>query len=201
MKAVDEPRSLDAYRERLLEGLAQSIREKGLQQTQITDIVRNARTSRRTFYECFEDKTSCFLELIDKSNLAVLAAMRAAIDPSAPWVRQVSQAIDSYIGSLAGDAVLSATVSRELPTLGARGAALQRVCIQRAAQALIDVAGSAQMAREGVRPISREMALLLVGGITELIVDANLRGEDLRAVAPVATAAILAVLDPAQPLR
>lgn len=197
--AVDASSSREAYRLRLLAGLAQSIREKGLQRTQITDIVRNARTSRRTFYECFADKAACFLELIDESNLAVLAAMQEAIDPESPWTEQVAQAIDSYVGSLAGDAVLSATVSRELPTLGAEGAALQQVCIGRAAQVIVELTRSPQLAREGIRPISREMALLLVGGITELIVDTNLRGGDLRAIAPVAKAAIVAVLDPSRP--
>lgn len=198
MTAVGETSSRDAYRVRLLTGLAESIRQRGLQRTQISDIVRNARTSRRTFYECFADKAACFLQLIDASNLAVLAEMQAAIDPDAPWREQVAQAIDSYVDSLAGDAVLSATVSRELPTLGAEGAALQQVCMDRAAQVIVDLTGSEQLAREGVRPISREMALLLVGGITELIVDTNLRGGDLRAIAPVAKAAVVAVLDPSR---
>jgi len=42
---------------RLLEGLAAAIREKGLARTQVGDIVRHARASRRTFYNHFPDKT------------------------------------------------------------------------------------------------------------------------------------------------
>ena len=38
-----------AQHARLMEGLAASIREKGLAQTQVSDIVRHAHASRRTF--------------------------------------------------------------------------------------------------------------------------------------------------------
>src|SRR5690242_4043853 len=89
-------------RTRLLEGLARSLREKGLQRTQISDIVRNARTSRRTFYECFPDKESAFVELIRAASVAVLASVEAAIDPEAPWEEQVEVAIDAYLTALAG---------------------------------------------------------------------------------------------------
>src|SRR3954468_2438457 len=51
----DEESRADAerFRRRLLDALAASIAEKGYQNTTIADIVRGARTSRRTFYENF----------------------------------------------------------------------------------------------------------------------------------------------------
>ena len=49
-------------RERLLDGLAASITEVGYRTTTVADIVRRARTSRRTFYEHFSDKEQAFLE-------------------------------------------------------------------------------------------------------------------------------------------
>ena len=58
-KAADPPAATPDradFRRRLLAGLEQSIQEVGLQQTQIGDIVRNARTSNRTFDQCFADK-------------------------------------------------------------------------------------------------------------------------------------------------
>src|SRR5947209_3547108 len=121
--AVPDTRSEN--RTRLLEGLAASLREKGLQRTQITDIVRHARTSRRTFYECFEDKESAFVELIRQSSNGVMELVEMETDESAPWDAQVDRAVDVYLGALAEDPALTATVSRELPTLGERGAALQ----------------------------------------------------------------------------
>src|SRR5436305_11993297 len=122
------------FRARLLAGLAESVREKGLQGTQISDIVRHARTSRRTFYECFADKESCFVELVEAANAAILDEVRVAVDPAASWEEQADQAIDSYLEALARNPSLTVTVSRELPTLGARGAELLHESIERYAQ-------------------------------------------------------------------
>src|SRR3954470_7205738 len=118
MSTVQRPKT--DFRERLLAGLAESIREKGLQGTQISDIVRHARTSRRTFYECFADKESCFVELVEAANAAILVEVRASVDPAASWEAQVDQAIESYLEAMARNPSLTVTISRELPTLGAR---------------------------------------------------------------------------------
>src|SRR3954471_24217793 len=135
MPAVEQrPPEKVGFRARLLEGLAASIREKGLQRTQISDIVRHARTSRRTFYECFADKESCFVELVEVANRAILEEVRVAVDPHAAWAAQVDQAIDSYLEALAREPSLTVTISRELPTLGTRGAELLHDSIERYAQ-------------------------------------------------------------------
>jgi AcrR family transcriptional regulator len=49
------------FRRRLLEGLAESITERGYRDTTIADIVRHARTSKRTFYQEFSSKEECFI--------------------------------------------------------------------------------------------------------------------------------------------
>ncbi|MFI5067448.1 MAG: TetR family transcriptional regulator, partial [Streptosporangiales bacterium] len=41
------------FRRRLLAGLAEAIRERGFRESTVADVVRHARTSRRTFYEHF----------------------------------------------------------------------------------------------------------------------------------------------------
>ena len=51
----------DPFRLRLLEGLAASIGERGYRATTVADIVRHARTSKRTFYDQFASKEQCFL--------------------------------------------------------------------------------------------------------------------------------------------
>jgi AcrR family transcriptional regulator len=48
------------FRRRLLDGLAESIVAIGYRNTTVADIVRRARTSRRTFYEHFDGKEECF---------------------------------------------------------------------------------------------------------------------------------------------
>jgi AcrR family transcriptional regulator len=190
------PTTAERFRRRLLDALAQSIRERGLGGTSIADIVRIARTSRRTFYECFPDKESCFLELIEHSNVAILAQMTAAIDRAAPWPVQVDQAIDSYLDALTRDPALSLTVSRELPTLGARGAAVQHDGIERAAHLVVALCRSVELGEAGVEPLTLEEAVMLVGGIAELTHRARLRGDDPRDAGPAARRVVKAVLAP-----
>lgn len=48
-------------RERLIAGLATAVAEKGYRAVTITDVTKQARVSRRVFYENFEGKEECFL--------------------------------------------------------------------------------------------------------------------------------------------
>ncbi len=48
-------------RERLIAGLATAVAEKGYRAVTITDITKQARVSRRVFYENFEGKEECFV--------------------------------------------------------------------------------------------------------------------------------------------
>jgi AcrR family transcriptional regulator len=152
--------------------VAQSVREKGLQHTQIADVVRHAHTSRRTFYECFADKESAFVELIRESSIAILGLVEAAVDPQAPWEEQIDSALDAYFTALSGDPALVATVSRELPTLGERGAALQHEGVERFAQLVVRLTRGPGMRRAGVRAVTLEEAAMLMGGVAELVVRA-----------------------------
>src|ERR1700757_5512229 len=107
-----------------MDGLSASIREKGLAQTQVTDIVRHAHASRRTFYNHFADKEACFVELTQVLSQMLLEAVDGAIDCAAPLSTQIDQAIDTYVDLLAGDPGLTATFSS--PSLGDRVVIAQR---------------------------------------------------------------------------
>ena len=181
---------------RLLEGLAQSLREKGLQRTQIADIVRHARTSRRTFYECFPDKESAFVELIRESSNSIMELVEIETDADAPWDQQVDRAIDVYLGALGEDPALTATVSRELPTLGERGAALQHEGIDRFAHLVVRISSRPAMRRAGIEPVSLDTAVMLIGGVAELIARATHQGTPLMAIGVTAKAVIKAVIAP-----
>jgi AcrR family transcriptional regulator len=183
-------------RRRLLDGLAESLREKGLQGTQIGDIVRHARTSKRTFYECFPDKESAFVELIREWSVGILANVEIAIDAQAPWAEQVDQAIDTYVGALTDDPMVTMTVSRDLPTLGARGAALQREGIDRFAALMVRITRRPEAKSEGIKPVSDTAAVMLIGGIAELLARASQDGTPLSDVAETAKTVIKAAIGP-----
>jgi len=191
---ISQSPTRDPHRDRLLAGLAESIREKGLAGTQITDIVRHARASRRTFYQSFDDKEACFVELAEGLTTAALAEVEAAIDTAGPWPTQIDQAIDCYLGILAADPAMTVTFSSELPTLGRRGVGIQRCAIERFAELLVRVVGSDTMRRAGVADVSIDKAVMLVGGLHEMVVRALDRGEPVADLAPVAKDVVKAVL-------
>jgi AcrR family transcriptional regulator len=187
------------HRGRLLEGLAQSVREKGLQHTQIADVVRHAHTSRRTFYECFADKESAFVELIRESSIAIRGLVEAAVDPQAPWEEQIDGALDAYFAALSGDPALVATVSRELPTLGERGAALQHEGVERFAQLVVRLTREPAMRSAGVRSVTLEEAAMLMGGVAELVARAVHEDRPLAEAAGTAKTVIKAAIGPRSP--
>lgn len=184
------------YRGRLFAGLADALREKGLKHTQIGDIVRHARTSRRTFYEVFPDKQAAFVELIRASRMAILSRVQESIDREAPWDRQIEQAIDAYLGALSSDPALAATISRELPALGERGAALQHEGIDVFANLFVELSSDARMRRDGVLPVPFDAAVMLIGGILELAHRAIQNGTPLTAVGDTAKTMIKTVVAP-----
>lgn len=194
MSAIEPPPVQRQHRERLLAALAACIRERGLRATQITDIVRAAHTSRRTFYECFADKESCFVELVREATTQLLADIEASVDPAAPWASQIDQAIDTYLSVLARDPAVIATISRELPALGLRGAAVQRENIERYAELVLRLAQSGRRLGAGVGDPSLPKAVMLVGGLNELVIHAVEHGQGLDGVAVVAKDVFKAVL-------
>ena len=110
------------FRRRLLDGLAASIEEHGYRDTTVADIVRHARTSKRTFYDHFPTKEQCFFDLLTANNVELVDTLRAAVDPSAPWRDQVRQAVSAYVGTIEASPAITLSWIRELPALGAAAA-------------------------------------------------------------------------------
>ncbi len=71
----------DPFRDRLLDGLAASIGERGYRDTTVADIVRHARTSKRTFYEQFASKEECLIELLRSNNEDLIANIQGGRRP------------------------------------------------------------------------------------------------------------------------
>jgi AcrR family transcriptional regulator len=182
----------EAQHARLLEGLAASIREKGLAHTQVTDIVRHARASRRTFYKHFPDKDACFVELARRLSVVVQGHVRDAIDPDADWETQVGMAIGAYLEILASDPAMTLTFSSA--SLGPTIVRAQRDGIEEYAVLVQDIVASEAFSRAGIPPISLERAYMLVSGLHQTVVRAVERSEDLMRLAPEFRAVFTAAL-------
>jgi AcrR family transcriptional regulator len=171
----------EAQHERLLDGLAASIREKGLAQTQVADIVRHARASRRTFYKHFPDKDSCFVELTQRISLVMLEQVDRAIDRDAPLATQIDQAIDAYVDILMNEPSLTATWAS--PSLPDRVVVAQREGVERYTRFLLSVVEADAERDPELEPISFARAYMVVSGVQQAIIRAVAGGEDLAELA------------------
>src|SRR5437660_4201033 len=122
--------------------MAAAIEEKGYRETTVADVVRIARTSRRTFYEHFEDREACFLALFDATNDAMMEQIAGAVRPDEPLEAQVDRALDAYIANITAQPALYRSFVRELPGLGQEGAGRQLAVIERFARLLVDLVES-----------------------------------------------------------
>lgn len=185
---------IDPFRRRLLDGLAASIGERGYRATTVADIVRHARTSKRTFYDQFDGKEQCFLDLLhaDIENLA--HGIRAAVDPGADWQRQIRQAVEVYVGHMESRPAITLAWIRELGSLGAAARPAQRHGLALLTSLLIDLTGSPGFRRAGLPPLTRPLAVILVGGLRELTALAVEDGHDVRDIVEPAVEASTALL-------
>lgn len=165
----------EPHRTRLLEGMAQAAGDRGFADTTITDIVREAGVSRRTFYEHFATKAECFIALYEVANRNTLAVLREAIDPHHEWQTQLDRALVAYLGAMALNPALLRSLSMEILGLGAEGMAARRRVNQELCRFMLEVVneGSGGSRKS---PLTQEMAVAVIGGINELVLQAIEQG-------------------------
>ena len=185
----------------MIEGLASAIREKGLAATTVADIVRHARASRETFYQCFEDKNECFVALAEASFEDVLRAVAQEIDPEAPWDEQVDSGIDAFLERIDADRAVTITFANDLPMLGTRGAEIRARRNEQFAQLFVAIASTPAIAAQvgDVSHVTIERALFLVCGVDGVIERAPRAGEEVSSLAPMLKDLVRRVLAPEPP--
>nr|WP_099051161.1 TetR/AcrR family transcriptional regulator [Mycobacterium asiaticum] len=186
----------DPFRRRLLDGLDASICERGYRATTVADIVRHARTSKRTFYDRFVSKEECFLELLRLEIDIMAADIRDAVDPEADWQVQIRQAVEGYVSSIESRPAIALSWIRELPYLGDVARPVQRQGLDLLTNLLIDLSGSPGFRRVNLRPLSAPLAVILLGGLRELVALAVEDGRSVRDIVEPAVDAAIALLGP-----
>jgi len=157
---------------RLLEGMARAVAAKGYADTTIADIVREAAVSRRTFYEHFTTKAECLVSLYEAASKLALRAVAEAFDPAQPWHAQVERAMTAYLDYLAQDPVLLRTLFVEILGLGMPGLAARRRVNAEIASFIQAAINSGASAQGPAVHLTSEMAMTVVGGINELVLQA-----------------------------
>lgn len=182
------------FRRRLLDGLADSIVERGYRASTVADIVRYARTSKRTFYDHFAGKEECFLELLRADNERLGEEIRSAVDPEADWRDQIRQSVEAYVAHIEARPPIALSWIRDVPSLGAAARPAQRRGLQMMTDLLIDLTGSPGIHRAGLRPLTQPLAVILLGGLRELTALAVEDGRDIREIVQPAVDASIALL-------
>ncbi|MCW2627752.1 TetR/AcrR family transcriptional regulator [Mycobacterium sp.] len=186
----------DPFRDRLLDGLAASIGERGYRASTVADIVRHARTSKRTFYEQFASKEESLIELLRRNNEDLIANIQAAVDPEAQWRDQIRQAAEAYVDHIGSRPAITLSWIREAPALGAVARPLNRLAMEALTDMLVGLTDSPGFRRAQLPPISRPLALIVLGGLRELTALFVEDGRDLRGIVEPAITAATAILGP-----
>lgn len=159
------------HRRRLMQGMGSVAATKGLATATIADVVREAGVSKRTFYEHFDSKESCFLALYRAVSASALSTLKAAVVPGRSWQQQLELALRAYLSHMAGSPELLRTLFIEIQHLGTSGAQARRAVMTELAGFLVDTVRS-DGGRDDRTGIDASLALAAVGGINELILQA-----------------------------
>jgi AcrR family transcriptional regulator len=182
------------FRARLLDGLAASIEERGYRDTTVADIVRHARTSKRTFYDHFPGKEDCFVELLSANNDELVSTLRGAVRPDAAWTEQVRAAVTAYVQTIEANPAITLSWIRELPALGEGARPMLRRGFSRLASAIVALTDAPAFRDAGVAPLSETAAVILVGGLRELTAQTVEDGEPVMGMIEPAVAVATALL-------
>lgn len=183
-------------RQRLVDALAASIADIGYSATTVADIVRRARTSRRTFYEHFSDREGCLVALLGDTNHEAIAVISAAVDPAAPWEDQIRQAVRAWIADADSHPAVMLSWIRDLPALGMAARTLQREVTEAFITLVQTLSDTDELHAAGIKTVSRQRAIMLIGGLRELTAMTVESGGRMSDVADEAVDAAIALLRP-----
>ena len=174
--------------------LAEAIKERGYKSATVADVVRIAKMSRRAFYAHFTGKEDCYIALMTLMNNQLIERIGEAVDGSAPWRVQVRQAIDGWLRASQSEPTISLSWIRDAPALGAAARGLQ----QRSMEAFIGLVhalvDTPQVRAEGLAPPSRAKAIVLIGGLRELIATQVENGRAVTEIGDEAVSITMAIL-------
>ena len=151
--------------------MAHLVAERSYAAVTVADVVSSVRISRRTFYEHFEDKESCFLETYrigcENGIAQIDDALRALDDPD--WRTRLRVSLETWVAILAAQPHFARVLLIDVLGAGPRALAMRE-------QVLAEYVAHYRRLRERARAeepdlpeIPDEFLRALVGGIAELV--------------------------------
>jgi AcrR family transcriptional regulator len=172
---VPLPRALHpvTQRERLLDGMAQTVRRRGYAATPVAEVLKAAGVSRRTFYEQFADKEDCFLAAYDAIVGLCTERLVVAYHGGEGWAQGIARAYEALLETLAAEPDFAHLGVVEVLAAGPRALARRDAVLRRLAR-FIDF--TRERAETAVTPPGLA-GQAIVGGIHELVYSQIVRGE------------------------
>ena len=192
-RRVDEDKS--NFRQRLLDALEEDIAEDGYPGTTVADIVRRARTSRRTFYEHFDSRSLLCRTSHRRERRAGQADLGRRRRARA-LASQVRQAIEAWITAGESRSSLMLSWIRDVPSLGDAARRLQRDAMENFIEMVQALGDTGEFRAAGVGPVSRQRIIMLLGGLQELTAITVEEGGRMSDVTEEAVDASIALLAP-----
>lgn len=175
-------------------GLIAAVAERGYPAVTINDIVRGAQVSKSTFYAQFADKEACYLAAYDIAADRVIEVLVEAAREDDDDEERVLSATTAYLETVAGDPATVRTFILEVLAAGPAALAKRHDVSRRFADVLRQLVDEREDPAFG--SLSPAAALLVVGGINELVLSAIVedRLAELPALAPTVAAVVLAAV-------
>jgi AcrR family transcriptional regulator len=169
-------------RARILGAMAGLVSDKGYAAVTIDDIARAARISKRTFYDHFADKETCFLAAYEAAADHVYDAVVAEAAPGLPWRARLDAVIATYLKAMAAQPEMTRVFHVEIQAAGPRALDLHLGVNRRYATLLRRIVRDGGEARLG-----QATAIAVLGAVHELVLHAAAEGTTRRLPAHAAT--------------
>jgi AcrR family transcriptional regulator len=160
-------------RERLLDGMAQTVTRRGYAATPVAEVLKAAGVSRRTFYEQFADKEDCFLAAYDAIVALCTQRLVAGYHAGRSWEEGIAHAYAALLGTLAAEPAFAHLGVVAVLGAGPRALARRDEALRRLARFVDFTRERAEVTATPPRLVGRA----IVGGIHELVYSQIVRGE------------------------
>lgn len=94
---VEHERVAEVQRARILTAMVELTRELGAERVRVAHIVSRAGVSRRTFYELFSDRESCFLVTLDQAIEQLASEVVPAYESESDWLARIRAAMTATL--------------------------------------------------------------------------------------------------------
>jgi AcrR family transcriptional regulator len=151
-----------SQRSRILEAMRALLEEQGFQGTSVADVIKRAGVSRKTFYAQFADKEDCFLAIYEDRMGRMQELARDAFDAQDEWIPALRAGLTAFLNGLAYEPAIARVCFVDVLAAGPRAA-------QRRNQAMRELEGILELARDAGGESPRALGLSMIGGLGEVL--------------------------------